>query len=140
MGGLYDERFLGRHMWHCPRLAAGKFRMVCEHGHRGQPMPLCGPGVVRGPDGAAMFHPGHIHELARRQAGTCPACVWPPEAIVFKEADTAAQTELGEAIMLGDRVAEARAKRKMIDAGAGLDELAARGVVHKCPLHLEGVS
>jgi hypothetical protein len=140
MGGLHPESQLGRHMWHCPRLAGGTYGMVCECGHRGQPMPLCGPGLVRGPDGRMMYHPGHVAELTRRQAGVCPKCVWPPEAIVLKEVNDAAEQELRAALMFGDRAAEARAKLKMLDAGKGLDELAARGVVHKCPLHLEEVS
>jgi len=139
-GGMFPESQLGRHMWHCPREAAGKFRMVCECAHRGQPMPLCGPGLVRAPDGVVVFHPGHIAEISRRQAGSCPACVWPPAARVFKEADEAAQRDLAAALAIGDRRAQARAKQAMVDAGLGLDELAARGVVHKCPLHLEAVS
>jgi hypothetical protein len=140
LGGLVDERYLGRHMWHCPRLAAGTFRMVCAHGHRGQPMPLCGPGVVRAPDGAAVYHPGHIAEIAKRQSDVCTACIWPPEAIVYREADQAGQLELAEATVFGNREGVARAKQKMLDAGRGIDELMTRGLVHKCPLHLEAVS
>lgn len=140
MGGLYPESYLGRHMWHCPRLAAGRFRMVCPHAHRGQVMPLCGPGLVKAPDGRVMFHPGHIAEITRRQAGVCTRCIWPPEALVFKEADAAGQLELAEALAFGDRAGQARAKQKMIDAGRGIDELMTRGIVHKCPLHLEEVA
>jgi hypothetical protein len=140
MGGLYDERYLGRHMWHCPRLAAARFRMVCPHGHRGQVMPLCGPGLVRSPAGEMMFHPGHIYEIGRRQGGVCTRCVWPPEALVYREADLAGQRDLADAIARGDPAAERRAKQKMLDAGRGIDELMTRGIVHRCPLRLEAVA
>lgn len=140
MGGLYGEEYLGRHMWHCPRLATARFRMVCRHGHRGQIMPLCGPGVVRAPDGQAMFHPGHIYEIAKRQGGACTRCIWPPEALVCREADLAGQAELAAAIATGDRAAQVRAQRKMIQAGQEIDELMTRGIVHRCPLRLEAVA
>jgi hypothetical protein len=140
MGGLHPERDLGRHMWHCDRLATGRFRMVCRHGHRGHIMPLCGPGLVRGPAGAVILHPGHIAEISRRQSDMCPKCIWPPEALAYREADLAGQNDLRQAMMLGDRAGEARAKQKMLDAGRGIDELMTRGLVHKCPLRLEGVA
>ena len=140
MGGLYPENYLGRHMWHCDRLAAGRFRMVCPHGHRGQVMPLCGPGIVRAPGGEAMFHPGHVHEITRRQAGICTRCVWPPEALMAREADLAGQAELADAIARHNPAAEARAKQKMLDAGRAIDELMTRGIVHRCPLRLEAVA
>jgi hypothetical protein len=140
MGGLVGEEHLGRHMWHCDREAGGLYVMVCVHGHRGQPMPLCHPGLVRAPGGELVYHPGHVTEIARRQAGACPACVWPPQARIHHEADQRAQADLRAALATGDRAGAARAKRAMLDAGAALDELAARGIVHKCPLHLEEVS
>jgi hypothetical protein len=140
LGGLVGEEHLGKHMWHCDRLSGGTFRMVCAHGHRGQPMPLCLPGLVRAPDGSMMFHPGHVAELSRRQSDACPACLFPPEGRMHMEADRAGQRELAEAMVFGDRLGQARAKRKMLDAGAAMDELMTRGIVHKCPLHLEEVS
>lgn len=27
--------------WYCPTKSVGRFRMVCEHGHKGQVMKLC---------------------------------------------------------------------------------------------------
>lgn len=140
MGGLVNERHLGRHMWHCDREAGGKFVMVCGHGHRGQVMPLCLPGLVRAPSGEMMYHPGHVAEISRRQGGTCPRCIWPPEAIALKEADEAGQRDLADAMLRGDAAAAQRAKQKMLDAGYGIDELMTRGIVHKCPLHLEAVA
>lgn len=140
MGGLYPESYLGRHMWHCDRLAAARFRMVCPHGHRGQVMPLCGPGIVRAPGGEAMFHPGHYYEISRRQGGVCTRCIWPPEALVARELDLAGQRDLADAMARHDPAGQAAAKRKMIEAGQTIDELMTRGVVHRCPLRLEAVA
>lgn len=42
------ERLLGglsssapSRQWYCSNVSEGRFRMECEHGHRGQVMPLC---------------------------------------------------------------------------------------------------
>jgi hypothetical protein len=140
MGGLYPEQYLGRHMWHCPREAAGTYRMVCRCGHRGQPMPLCGPGYVQAPDGQWIPHPGHVHEISRRQAGACPRCVWPPEARTLHEAHQHYERELHAAMVTQNAAAANRIKQAMLDAGNKLQELNDRGIIHKCPLHLEEVS
>lgn len=38
LGGLGDEPDV---KWYCKNRSSGRFRMECEHGHRGQIMPLC---------------------------------------------------------------------------------------------------
>jgi hypothetical protein len=64
-----DQRFLGErghkvfHQWSCQKRAVGHFRMICEHGHRGQMMPLCA-------DHAGVFR--------KRQIEYCPRCNIPP--------------------------------------------------------------
>lgn len=140
MGGLYGENYLGRHMWHCDREAAATYRMTCRCAHRGQPMPLCGPGLVRGGDGLWFPHPGHAYQISRRQAGLCPKCAWPAEAVQHHEAGQHFERELRAALMTGNRDAEARIKQAMLDAGAALQELNDRGIIHRCPLRLVEVS
>jgi hypothetical protein len=140
MGGLFPEQMRGRHMWYCGRPAAGIFRMVCRCQHRGQPVPLCGPGLVRAPDGQVMPHPGHVAEVARRQAGLCPACVWPPQARQHHEAGQHYERELRAAIAADNAPAVRNIKQAMLDAGAAIQELYERGIVHKCPLVLVEVS
>lgn len=140
MGGMFPESMRGRHMWFCERAASGRFRMVCRCQHHGVIFPLCGPGLVRAPGGEMVYHPGHIAEISRRQAGTCPRCVWPPAAREAYEMDRAGQVALADAYLRQDRAAEARAKRQMIDAGRRIDELMTQGLVHNCPLRLEEVS
>lgn len=39
LGGLSRQRVATQ--WFCDHRAVGHFYMVCEHGHRGQMMPLC---------------------------------------------------------------------------------------------------
>jgi hypothetical protein len=62
LGGMYDEKYRGTHMWYCREPSVGRFRMVCtggnyghrlaadagliaathcDGGHEGQIMPLC---------------------------------------------------------------------------------------------------
>lgn len=62
LGGLEDPSRVDR-QWYCPTHAIGRWRMECEHGHRGQVMKLCGK---------------HFREF--RDAVTfCPACNTNPE-------------------------------------------------------------
>lgn len=140
MGGLYPDSMLGRHMWHCGRAAEATYRMVCRCEHRGQRMPLCGPGIITGPDGVPYPHPGHAAELSKRQAGACPACIWPPMARAEHEAGQSAEQELRMAIILGDHAGVSRAKQAMETAGARLQELNDQGIVHRCPMRLVEVS
>lgn len=147
LGGMYPDSHLGRIMWHCAKPAdAGRFRMICQGGpygirlandgqlvaayncpggHQGQAMPLC---------------TGHRRMLARRQAGLCPACAWPPQARTLTEAIERAQLDMRNAARAG----LLNAARKLAAAGddlqAQMNDLITRGVVHRCPLKLEEVS
>lgn len=145
MGGIYDESHTGRIKWHCEKQARARYRMicaggdygtrtapdggivaatVCPGGHQGQPMALCDD---------------HRREIARRQAGACPACLYPAEARA-----TIAQLEQVQAQIAGlgfFRLPELAALTSRSDQlmAAG-DEMIARGVIHKCPLNLVEVS
>ena len=67
LGGMYDESYRGKHMWHCAERAVGRYRMICtggdygyraandaglvsathcDGGHRGQAMHLCATHVA----------------------------------------------------------------------------------------------
>ncbi len=147
LGGMYPESHVGRIMWHCGKPAdAGRFRMTCTGGaygyrttpgmgivtawqcpggHKGQPMPLC---------------VGHRRELARRQAGLCPACAWPPQARTLTEALERCQADMHQAMRLGYLVAAAKLGDTFADLTAQMNELNERGIVHRCPLRLEEIS
>ena len=147
LGGIYPENHVGRIMWHCAKAAdAGRFRMICEGGpygirlandgqlvaaytcqggHRGQPMPLCA---------------GHRRMLARRQAGLCPACAWPPRARTLTEAIERAQVDMRNAARLGYPDAARKLQAAGEDLQAQMNELITQGIVHRCPLKLTEVS
>lgn len=40
LGGLGNAASVDR-QWYCPNRSIGRYRMECEHGHRGQIMKLC---------------------------------------------------------------------------------------------------
>lgn len=146
-GGIYPENHVGRIMWHCAQPAdAGRFRMTCTGGpygirlandgqlaaaytcpggHRGQPMPLC---------------TGHRRMLARRQAGLCPACAWPPAARTLAEAIERAQLDMRNAAALGYLTAARKLEAAGLDLQAQMNELIEQGIVHRCPVTLTEVS
>lgn len=39
LGGLSGQK--SSQQWYCDNISVARFRMECEHGHRGQIMPLC---------------------------------------------------------------------------------------------------
>lgn len=39
LGGLASQK--PSRQWYCPTPSIGRYRMVCEHGHKGQVMDLC---------------------------------------------------------------------------------------------------
>lgn len=146
LGGMYPENHVGRIMWHCAKAADARYRMTCtggaygervtadggliaayhcDGGHRGQVMPLCTP---------------HRRMLAKRQAGVCPACMWPPAARELHHAIERAQVDMRNAAALGYYVAAAKLGDTSADLQGQMDELIAQGLVHKCPLRLEEVS
>lgn len=54
-------------MWFCPIPAVGKFQLMCEHGHKGEPMPLCEKHRKEFGDGQIEFCP-------RCNAVDCDVC------------------------------------------------------------------
>lgn len=146
MGGIYPESRVGRIMWHCKALAAARYTMVCTGGsygyrtaadggplpafecpggHKGQPVPLCAD---------------HRRQIAKRQAGLCPACVSPPQARELMEAMETRQRDQSNAVALGYYVAAAKLGDVLENLQGQMNELLARGIVHRCPLRLEEVS
>ena len=126
-GGFYDLTHLGEHYWQCKARADGKWTMTCKCGHKGQVQDLCN---------------GHVMMISKRGSGVCPRCVHPPEEVAIQEAMKAAREDRGlYAGTLTDREAAAgRALSKLWSLQAELDELVARGIVHRCGLTLSEVS
>ena len=131
LGGLYDEKYRGKYMWHCAEPAAGRYRMVCtggdyghrlandaglvaarhcDGGHKGQEMPLCRIHVRDFTTGPPK--PGFTRDLktpvgqvgGTRASDMCPACMWPPEARTLQEQADALQQDLSR-LMLGQELA-----------------------------------
>jgi hypothetical protein len=143
LGGMYGPEYEGGHKWLCDRPSAGRYRMTCRCGHRGQPMELCGPGMVLGPAGNPYPHPGHNSpEFMDRVSGACPACLFPPEARMWTEVAERDQAELGTLQLIGYEMSPQATmlRRKVEEARTRLDELNASGLIHKCPLTLTEMS
>jgi hypothetical protein len=58
LGGLQDASKVF-HQWHCDNPARARYRMLCEHGHQGQPMWLCD---------------AHARAFKLRDMTFCPPC------------------------------------------------------------------
>ena len=146
LGGIYPESHVGRIMWRCEKRAEARYRMICTGGeyggraaadggllpaticaggHRGQVMPLCAD---------------HRKEIARRQAGACPACLYPPAGRALTEAIEANQRDLQVAELLQDWPNVARLTSRHEAMSGHMSEMMARGIIHKCPLRLVEVS
>lgn len=126
-GGFYGLESLGPHYWVCKARADSQMRMTCKCGHRGQLQWLCN---------------GHIMMITKRASGVCPRCAHPPAEVELQEAMNRARQDprLSTGPML-ERVAAMRAaESRLWDLQARLDELVARGIVHRCPLILTEVS
>lgn len=143
LGGLYPERrasALALEMGFCPRPAEGVYRMVCRCGHQGQAMPLCGPGLIQDARGEWYPTPGHVASIQRRQADLCPPCAFPPVARELAEAMESRQADSYRAYQAGQLRAAALLGQAVETLRERMDELAARGVIHKCQLRLVEVS
>lgn len=145
LGGIYPEDHTGRIMWHCDNLAQARYRMVCtggeygtrqapdgglvaayhcDGGHKGQVMPLC---------------KDHRREIARRQAGACPTCLYPAKARgIFAQLEQVQAQMSTPGVMNMRLLAWLHSQSDQLMAAG--DELIARGIVHKCPLRLVEVS
>jgi len=129
LGGLYGPEYEGGNKWFCENAATLRVRMTCRCGHRGQPMDLCQP---------------HVIEIQKRQSDTCPPCANPPVALGLIEAMRAIETEIvATARQDSGLIPGPRARflaRQMEQHQAQMNELMARGIIHKCPLTLEEIS
>jgi hypothetical protein len=166
LGGLYgpnSARTEGMHLpenveqgeWACDQPAVIRCRMICRHGHKGQVMNLCSWHDVTVNSGemvAGTFRTisrterqrGHFEEIQRRQAGSCPACLFPPPY-----AELAKEIQAWQATLTGHWVAgprawhspeAARLRQQVDDAGKMMDLARAQGIIHNCPLTLIPVS
>ena len=143
LGGVYGAEYEGGHKWACDRPSAGRYRMTCTCGHRGQPMELCGPGLIMDPGGKPFMHPGHnSREFMDRVSGACPACLFPAEARTWAEVAERDQGELATLRSIGYEFSPQATslRRKVEEARARLDELNESGRIHKCPLTLTEMS
>ena len=167
LGGMYDERHRGIHMWHCKEPAAGRFRMICaggdyghraqadggliaawhcDGGHKGQVMPLCRLHVrdfTTGPP-----RPGFTRDLktplgqvgGTRATDMCPPCMWPGEARALQERADHLQQQMSVMVIRGLISEFARLQGAQDQVRARMDELFRTGRIHKCPLRLTEVS
>lgn len=107
LGGMYDQKHMGKNIWYCPERAVSRHRLVCTGGYYGHRVANDGglvkahecPGGHQGPE--MPLCPLHIRELSvgppkpgwskdkttpHGQVGgskaneMCPACAFPPEA------------------------------------------------------------
>jgi hypothetical protein len=128
MGGIYPEAYNGGIHWFCDQPATHRVRMVCRHGHEGDPMWICN-----------RHHAG----IQGRQAGLCTRCAWPPEARAVNEAIDRAGAELAELelarVHMQDR-RYLRAAAAVEDGRNRMNELMARGIIRKVALRLVEVS
>lgn len=58
LGGQADPRH-EKQQWYCPNVSIGRYRMECEHGHKGQVMQLC---------------KSHLNQFAVGKVSYCPKC------------------------------------------------------------------
>lgn len=134
MGGHYGPEYAGKQTTlrdgiHgpavCERIADRRVRLICERGHAGPIMDICGI---------------HAREIMDRMAQCCTRCVWPAEARGVDEACNWIMTEMADARAKGDAVRYARLEASLNDHARQMDELVARGVIAKVPLKLVEVS
>ncbi len=119
-GGVYSPEH-EPYTWYCEAVADARYRAECVHGHRGQQMWLCN---------------GHRMMLAKRAMGVCPPCAWPPKALRLHEQMNA--------IRYGAAVMDERGQKAAVDMlwrlQDEMNDLASRGLIHRCPLTLVEVS
>jgi hypothetical protein len=121
-GGFYGPEALGPHMWHCQARADARYRYGCKCGHRGKIAWLCN---------------GHVMMIRQRMSGVCPPCAHPP-----------AEIEIQAQMAAIRQSADPRAGWLELSALEGklwtlqdrLNELVARGIVHRCRVKLTEVS
>jgi hypothetical protein len=121
-GGFYGPEHLGPHMWHCTARADARYRYGCRCGHRGKIAWLCN---------------GHVMMIRQRMSGVCPPCAHPPAEIEIQaqmhEIRTTAHPSMGAAALMG-------LEGKLWTLQERLNDLVAKGLVHRCAVRLTEVS
>lgn len=142
LGGMYGPEHEGRIKWECHNDAEVRVRMMCvgPARHRGQIMKLCRP---------------HVLQIQKRQAGLCPPCAWPPEALALDLEIRRLQQELAVAMsrmhgqLAGGLLAfapapdfkvVARLQSAIEGKGHRMTELYQSGRILRTPLRLEEVA
>lgn len=121
MGGLFDDKHLGKYMFYCDKPVVGRYRLVCQGGyygfrpandggtvyghrcdggHAGDDMPLCKTHALEGMYGPPK--PGWNADMTvphGQVGGTkwnemCPRCIAPPEAKPLMESAERLQQEI----------------------------------------------
>lgn len=142
-GGLWGPEYEGEKKWHCDRKADGRYRMICQCGHVGQAMWLCGPGLVANRvSGQKYHHPGHVAQIQQRASGLCPRCAYPGDTQALARVTDEAQWRFRSLVAEGLGTSPAALRyHQMMEAGqARLDALRLVGVIHNCSLVLREVS
>ncbi len=134
MGGFYGPEYAGDQTTladgiHGPAVCENKadrrMRMVCEFGHAGPVMDLCGR---------------HAAELQARMSDTCTRCVWPNEARGVNEAMDRTMLAMADARAAGDIARLREWGAHLDDLRQQMDELRVQGKIKKVPLKLVEVS
>jgi hypothetical protein len=128
IGGVYGPEYEGKYHWVCHNPVTVRARMECIYWHRGQIMDLCR---------------AHCIEIQRRQAGLCPKCAWPPEALMWNESIQRLQNELAVIALTDPYLHSPRAgsiKLQIEDAGQRMTELWQRAIIKKVGLKLTEIS
>lgn len=139
--------------WACQQPAQVRCRMVCRCGHVGQVMQLCSfhdeisyhgeatAGQVRQVRSTVRVR-GHFEEIQRRQAGSCPRCLFPGEYAALYHEVNRWQAELRDCWLRGmwNGPRAAMLRQAVEDACAQFDEGNRRGIIHNCSLILVAIS
>lgn len=121
-GGFYGIEHLGPHLWQCKARAAERYRTYCRCGHKGEPKWLCA---------------GHVMMIRQRMSGVCPPCAHPPAEIELQ----AKMHNLRYSVTPGMTPGQLMGiEGRLWLAQENLNELVAKGIVHRCPVKLTEVS
>lgn len=142
-GGFYDLRSLGPHVWTCRARADGLYRVECACTRGEREVPPAQHPLPHRKD--TWLCNGHLSMIRKRGSGVCPPCVHPPAELEIQEAMNytreAARALLPNARSLADvALIQSKAEAKLWDLQESLNQLVARGIVHRCPVTLREVS
>lgn len=121
-GGFYGTDAVGPHLWYCKARADSRYRTYCRCGHKGQPKWLCG---------------GHVMMIRQRMSGVCPPCAHPPAEIEI-QAQMQGVRQSAVPGMSATQLMGLEGRLWMLQEN--LNELVAKGIVHRCRVKLTEVS